>query len=308
MAANFHRRLSCVILFASIGCQGVAEHGARNQPPRPATDLPNSAPSPAAVVASPPGIDSPPAPPDSLLPAPSYKGVPGWLVVGPQWFRADDTLKDKQSDSVTSVAERGIEIFPADSAWKKLAAGMQLTYISDRGARTTFHSAGGAMSHEDATVLRVRDPNLSIGAGWLVPAGAAASVSVIPVRDSTSADGETRTWTAGAYRIRAHAARDQKVEIFAEVNGLSVKRIRRGTATDPFPDSSVGVKRHGRLDLQDEANVPRFFDGVYQFGPDGPAVLMFYDVAYECSDLRVIVFGRSGIEWVDEPHWVSCAH
>lgn len=247
---------------------------------------------------------------DSLLPSPSFPGVPGWMVLGIRKpFVAHSANGGAAIDSQTITVDSGLAIFPPNDSWRKVERQTPLHYMGFSGDTVTVYPDGAAdrLGDGDATVVRIRGPYARLGQGWLVPSSAAAGIAFLPVHDSISPEGNTRIWSAGDYRIRLQRSGKLTGDIFAEYGKMSVKRAE-GPRIDSAADAEMGVDSDSLLDIAGQAHIPVFHAG-YRFGPRGPVVIVFSEAGYECNNFRVVVFWDSRIEWIEEPHFTGdCAH
>ena len=267
----------------------------------------------AKEAAKPGAASSPPdtgaVTPDSLLPAPSFAGVPGWMVLGMRKPFRGRNLNGSPTDSRTITVDSGLAIFPPNDAWRTVGRATPLRFIGLAGDTATVYPDGAAdwLGDADATAVRIRPAGSKVGTGWLVPASMAGNVSLIPIHDSVSSDGNTRIWSAGEYRIRLQRTGKLSADIFAEHADMSVKRAR-GPQIDSAADAEMGVDSDSLLDIAGEAHIPVFHAG-YRFGPRGPVVILFSEAGYECNNFRVIVFRESRVDWIEEPHFTGdCVH
>jgi hypothetical protein len=276
-------------------------------PEVPAVAVPDSIPArPADTVPAAP-FDTTLMTVDSLLPKQAYEGIPGWLSLGIRHpsFKVGEVVNGETITKPVIVVDSGIAVFPVNDAWRHVSRGTPLVFISPTGEKSNLYPDGEAVweGTGDATVVRVRAIPIKNSVGWLVPRSKAADVTALPIRESLSADGNTRTWTAGDYRIRVHRTGRLDADVIAEARGLSVKR-KSGARINPGADSSMGVDSDTLLDLRSKTHVPDFF-AAYRFASWASTVFIFVDEGYECINYRVVVFRPSRIDWIEEPHYTG---
>lgn len=283
-------------------------------PPAVITPKPETAPSPASD-SIPPDTITPASPenqvvtPDSALPPASYDDVPGWLVIGlrhPVWPEGA-FVNGQRIEKPTVLVDSGIAVFPPNDRWKSVGRGTPLVYINGKGEKTELYPDGQSVEEPDADgmVVRVRAAKIPASLGWMVPRGLAGAVHALPIVDVTSPDGNSRTWSAGPFHVRAQRRSKLSAEIFAEANGISAKR-KYTSGIDPQSDSSMGVDSDTLLDLKDRARMPDFL-AAFEFAP-GVAALIFGESGYECYNIRVLTFRPSKIEWQEKWYTGPCAH
>ena len=300
-------------LLAATGCLGASEQAARGPvPPSSATAtvasaVADSSGSPSGAAASGTLPDTTGVTPDSLLPKQAYEGIVGWLALGIRHpsFKAGDIVNGKTITERTVVVDSGIAIFPVDDAWRNVRRGTPLVFVGAAGEKSILYADGQAAweGSGDATVLRVRAPLIPDAVGWLVPRNRVSDITPLPIRESISADGNTRTWTAGDYRIRIQRTGKLEADVIAETHGLAAKRRDRARINHEA-DSLMGVESDTILDLRTNAHLPQFL-AAYQFASSASTLFIFLEEGYECVNFRVVVFRPSRIDWIEEPHYTG---
>lgn len=243
------------------------------------------------------------APADSSMPKPSYATIPGWLVVNALHPLNDEDRAAPATDSV-------LTIFPFDSAWAHVSPRRPLTLLLPNGTTTTVFSNLKLSRHNTGNgsdvVFRSARPlaKAPFFAAWLLPAESAIAATTLPIRDSISADGNLRTWTAGPVRFVLRRLSKLSAKLTAEAAGvkpesLLVAEIRVDA------DTAMGFDSPAMLDLKEDWRLPTV-GAAFRLGISGPIVIVYEAQGYECESYYILVFRQSRIERIDEPHYYSC--
>jgi hypothetical protein len=279
--------LILVMFFAAIGCDR-----------RPSGQAPVAQDSNAITVPAPAAATK-----DAVV-LPDIGERHGWLAVSAGNVNAFDR-------SVPDTANIfALELFPADSAARAIAAGDTLRIV------TPYQSIAAAVrqvgdrergNRSSVVSVRVHAPGLAFGIdhpmAWVLPAGAPP---VQGVRVSMHSPGDTaRLWSADGHRLFI-LAHPQIAEVVAWPAGgpptpiLSVK-------ADPAADRANGFERDSVLNYSGpDVRVPQVLEG-YRFGQRGPWIFVVVVYGYECMNYRLVeIAGASARLLEDDLHYYSC--